>query len=42
MLISISPEQADDLLGRLQENYPQAKIIGRVVDRGAHSIVVNQ
>jgi selenide,water dikinase len=42
MLISISPDRADDLLGRLQENYPQAKIIGRVIDRGARSIVVNQ
>ena len=40
MLISISPEGADDLLARLHENYPQAKIIGRVLKRAEHSIVV--
>jgi selenide,water dikinase len=41
MLISISPERADDLLMRLRENYPQAEIIGRVLERGEHSIVIN-
>ena len=40
MLISISPEGADDLLARLHENYPQAKIIGRVLKHAEHSIVV--
>jgi selenide,water dikinase len=41
MLISISPDRAADLLVRLRENYPQADIIGRVLVRGEHSIVVN-
>ena len=41
MLIAISPDRAADLLVRLRENYPQAEIIGRVVERGEHSIVVN-
>jgi selenide,water dikinase len=41
MLISISPNRAADLLVRLRENYPQADIIGRVLVRGEHSIVVN-
>ena len=40
MLISISPEGADDLLARLHENYPQAKIIGRVLKHAEHSIFV--
>jgi selenide,water dikinase len=41
MLISVSPERANDLLDRLRENYPQAATIGRVIERGEHSIVVN-
>jgi selenide,water dikinase len=41
MLISIAPDRADDLLARLRENYPQARRIGRVTKRGAHSIVVD-
>ena len=41
MLISIAAERAPDLLARLQENYPQAAVIGRVVERGERSIVVN-
>jgi selenide,water dikinase len=41
MLISISPDRVDDLLARLRENYPQARKIGRVLERGQHSIVVN-
>jgi selenide,water dikinase len=41
MLISISQDRAEDLLSRLRENYPQAEIIGRAVQRGKHSIVVN-
>jgi selenide,water dikinase len=40
MLIAISPERADDLLARLKENYPAAQIIGRVAERGEHSIRV--
>ncbi len=40
MLISISPDRADDLRARLRENYPQAEIIGRVGERVEHSILV--
>jgi selenide,water dikinase len=40
MLISISLDRAEDLRARLRENYPQAEIIGSVVERGEHSIVV--
>ncbi len=41
MLISIAQERADDLLARLRKNYPRARRIGRVLERGAHSIVVS-
>jgi selenide,water dikinase len=41
MLIAIAAERAPDLLARLRENYPQADVVGRVVERGGHSIVVN-
>src|SRR6266436_6642916 len=41
MLISIAQERVDDLLARLRKNYPQAQKIGRVLERGAHSIVVS-
>ena len=40
MLISIHPERATELLARLRENYPQAQVIGRVLERGAFSITV--
>ncbi len=40
MLIAISADRSDELLGRLWERYPQATKIGRVVERAAHSIVV--
>jgi selenide,water dikinase len=40
LLISIDPARADSLLARLRENYTQAARIGRVTERGAHSIVV--
>jgi selenide, water dikinase len=40
MLISIHPERATDLLARLRENYSQAQVIGRVLERGACSIHV--
>lgn len=40
MLISISEDRSDELLGRLRERYPQATKIGRVLERAAHSIVV--
>jgi len=41
MLISISPDRASDVLARLRENYPQVEIIGRVLERGEYSIVIN-
>ena len=41
MLISVASARADDLLLRLRENYPQAEIIGRTLERDKHSIVVN-
>jgi selenide,water dikinase len=40
LLISIAQERGDALLGRLREVYPRAEIIGRVIERGGHSIVV--
>ncbi|MCA1573691.1 MAG: selenide, water dikinase SelD [Acidobacteria bacterium] len=40
MLISINPERAIDMLARLRENYSQAAVIGRVLERGACSIKV--
>jgi selenide,water dikinase len=40
LLISIPADRAEAMLARLRETYPQAAIIGRVVERGAHSIVV--
>ena len=40
LLISVAPEQARALLARLHERYPDAAVIGRVVTRGTHSIVI--
>jgi len=40
LLISINPAHADALLARLRETYADAARIGRVVARGAHSLVV--
>ena len=40
MLISISPDQANDLLARLRKNYPQAESIGIVSEFTAASIRV--
>jgi selenide,water dikinase len=42
MLISISAAQAPRLLERLLENYPVAQVVGRVIERAAHSIVVER
>jgi selenide,water dikinase len=42
MLISLSPDRAEALLKRLQENYSTPRVIGRVTERAAHSIVVAQ
>jgi selenide,water dikinase len=41
MLISIPQGRAHDLLFRLRQTYPAATSIGRVVERGAHLIVVS-
>ncbi len=41
LLISIAAENADALLARLCENYADARIIGRVIERGAHLIEVS-
>lgn len=40
MLISIASDKADAMLAQLKENYPDAAIIGRVVEKGARSLVV--
>ena len=42
MLISIAEDRSQDLLRRLQENYPTPRVIGRVTERTSHSIVVEQ
>lgn len=41
LLLAVAPDRAAELLARLRLHYPQAAVIGRVVERGAHSIVVN-
>ena len=41
LLISIPADRADALFARLRDSYPQAAIIGRVVERGPHFIIVN-
>jgi selenide,water dikinase len=41
MLISIPETDAERLLVRLRDNYPNARIIGRVHPRGPHSVIVS-
>ena len=41
MLMFIRAERAEDLLARLRENYPQARIIGSVIERKSHLIILN-
>jgi selenide,water dikinase len=41
LLISVAEESAEELLARLRETYPDASLIGRVRERGAHLIIVN-
>lgn len=41
MLISMAESRAEALLARLRENYPNARIIGRVHPQGPRSIVVS-
>ena len=40
LLLAISGEKAKDLLTELRRNYPRAEMIGRVIERGAKTIVV--
>jgi len=40
LLLSISEEKAEDLLTELRQHYPDAEIIGLVVERGEKAIVV--
>jgi selenide,water dikinase len=40
LLIAITYEHADALLARLRETYPYAENIGRVLERGPHSLIV--
>jgi len=41
MLIAINENKVDALLATLQKNYPQARLIGRVLPAGPRSIIVN-
>jgi selenide,water dikinase len=41
LLISVAGERAPDLLASLRERYPDAALIGRVVERGPHLITVS-
>jgi len=41
MLISVAESASEALLARLRENYPNARIIGRVHPHGPRSIVVS-
>jgi len=40
LLLAIPEDKANELLTELRENYPQAEIIGRVVERGEKAIIV--
>jgi len=40
ILMAIPSNRADDMLARLRGSYPAASIIGRVTERGPHSITV--
>ena len=40
LLLSISEKKVGELLAELRQNYPDAEIIGRVVERGAKAIIV--
>ncbi len=41
MLMAVPAGRAEELLARLRENYEQAAIIARVIERGSHSLVVS-
>jgi len=40
MLISVAEDSSSALLQRLKVTYPLAKVIGRVVPKASHSIMV--
>jgi selenide, water dikinase len=40
MLIAVASNKAEAMLARLRETYPEAAIIGRVIEKGAHAVVV--
>jgi len=40
LLISLRPDRAEELIKRLRETYTDVAIIGRVVERGEHALVV--
>jgi selenide,water dikinase len=40
LLIAIEESRADDLLTRLNETYPNASRIGRIMERGTHALIV--
>ena len=40
MLISVAEDKADALLARLRRTYTAVAIIGRIVERGAHSLLI--
>ena len=40
MLIAVTEDRGAELLGKLRDNYPQAAIIGNVVQRASHAIKV--
>lgn len=41
LLIAVAEDQAEALLDRLHQNYPHAAIIGRVKERGTHSLIIS-
>ena len=41
LLVSVARDRAPDLLASLREQYPDASVIGRVVERGPHLITVS-
>jgi selenide,water dikinase len=41
LLIAIPAARSARLLARVRESYPEAEVIGRAVERGPHSIIVN-
>jgi len=40
MLLATPAAAANDVLARLRENYPRAAVIGKITERGNHSVVI--